>query len=121
MLNADASLRWFHALDYTPQEVGTLSGTAVDPGAVLVAGRHDQDGDGWDDVGYASLYAPVGNLLSQALLTSDSSSVWAVGARPVSDSTLIVCGGEHRAGSSIRSWPVLHLRAPGLTSRSTRR
>ena len=79
-----------------------------------MAGRHDQDGDGWDDVGYASLYAPVGNLLSQALLTSDSSSVWVVGYTPVSDSTLIVCGGEHRAGVEHPLLAVLHLRAPGL-------
>src|SRR5439155_11290354 len=113
-LNSDGSLRWFQQTTYEASNVVSLPATGIVPRGLVVVGRQDTDGDGQIEIGYASLYSYSGNLLSQLLVSSDSSDIWTDGLVPVDDSTFIACGGERRSGVKRPSIFLLHLKAPGV-------
>jgi hypothetical protein len=105
-LAGGGSLNWFRSMVYTPRDVWALPAASVIPNGALLVGKASTDADEQSEVGYASLCSSSGALLSQIMLSSDTSDVWINAAVPVTDSTFIAVGGERKGGAE---WPLIVL------------
>lgn len=114
-LNTTGSLRWFKVPNYSARAIQVLPASSVVPHGLLVIGAQDTDSDGSLNVGWASLYAHDGSLLSQVLMSSATSQVWFSDVYPINDSAFVACGGETQGGGiSHPLVAILKLRPPGL-------
>jgi hypothetical protein len=71
----------------------------VSNGLVAVGGI-DTDGDDEVEMGCLSLYGPTGNFIDQVLFSSDTSDIWLNSVVAISDSILLVVGGEIGAATT---------------------
>src|ERR1044072_5231637 len=112
-VGGSGAVRRFQHMSYDRRDVRSLPATAIVPHGVVVGGSLDTDGDNESELGYASLYSATGTLMSQLLVSSDSSDVFIDQIVPVGESTYIACGGERRSGVAHPYLAVVNLRAPG--------
>jgi len=96
-LGASGNVQWYARLPYTLRQVVPLSATCSAPNGMLVVGKHDTDGDGASELGYAWLFTSSGSMAQTELFSSDSSDVWVNGVAVISDSAFVVVGGERTA------------------------
>ncbi len=100
LLGATGNIQWSARLPYTVRQVLTLPPLTSVPGGMLGVGKHDLDGDGSSDVGYAWLFSATGSMVGSALYSSDTSDVWVNAAAAVSDTEFILVGGERTPARS---------------------